>query len=380
MTKTNEELLKERQDRIEKALAFEKVDRVPFLFSGPGYAPVSKGLTLADFCSKPDDALNASLDTLDDLNAIAEIDGINTSQAGCFPCLLTEQWWARVDVPGFELPENELWQVHEEEVMKPEDYDFIIENGWDAYVEVIRPKIHNPELIAIHAEWMEKNVPTLGERYRSRGFEPLCGAVTEIPFETVCGGRSMGKFFRDCYKMPDKVDEVLKLGMDFWTNLAIGASQACGIKGVWVGGWRAASNMVSPKIWNRFVWPYYVELIEKLVAADVRCILHFDSNWDRDVERFLELPGKGCVLSTDGSTDLRRARDILGDHMPVLGDVPSSILAAGTPEEVRAYVRDLIKDLGKTGLIMNTGCDMPYNTPLANVEALVLATHEFGCA
>lgn len=377
MSKSLEVLYTEREERIQKALKFEKVDRVPFIFSGPGYAPTSQGLNQATFCTNPDAALKASLDTLDDLNAVAEVDGINTVQVGCFPCLLTEQFWSKVAYPGIDLAENELYQVKEEEVMSVEEYDDIIENGWDAFLDVIRLKIHNPEVFAIHQEWMQKNVATIKDRYKERGYYSLCCAVTEHPLEAISGGRSMGKFYRDCYKIPDKVEEVIKLGMPQMVGIGTEIPKITGIPGVWTGGWRIAPSFVNPKIFDRFVWPYYKELVTKIAAAGVTCVLHCDANWDREIHRFLELP-KNCVLSTDGQTNLRKAREILGDHMPVLGDVPASILAIGTPDDVRKYVKDLINDLGKTGLIMNTGCDMPFNTPKENAEAYLLATHEFG--
>ncbi len=378
MSKNKEQLYAERAQRIQQAIKFEKNDRVPFLFSGPGYAPKSQGLSQAQFCCNPDAALKASLDAMDALNAVAEVDGINTTQAGCFPCLLTEQFWSKVSVPGYELPEDELYQVKEEEIMKVEDYDFIIENGWEAFVEKIRPQIHNQKLWTIHQEWMQKNVPTLKQRYQERGYYAVCCAVTEHPFEAVSGGRSMSKFFRDCYKMPEKVKKVLEMGMDYWVNIGTQIPEITGIPGVWAGGWRIAPSFCNPKLFNEFAWPLYKQLIERVSAAGVTCVLHVDANWDREIHRFLEFPKHSCIVSTDGQTDIRKAREKIGDHLAFMGDVPASVLAMGTPQDVRNYVKNLINDLGKDGLIMNTGCDMPFNTPKANAEAYVLATHEFG--
>lgn len=109
----------------------------------------------------------------------------------------------------------------------------------------------------------------------------------------------------------------------------------------------------------------------------IRSILHFDQKWDRDLKRFLELP-KGCVFAPDGATNIHLAKEILGDHMSFLGDVLAATLAVGTPDDVRTYVKELIRDLGPTRLIMHSGCDIPYNSPRANVQAMIDATHEFG--
>ena len=32
--------------------------------------------------------------------------------------------------------------------------------------------------------------------------------------------------------------------------------------------WRAASALISPKLWNRFVWPYYLQLVQALLKSD----------------------------------------------------------------------------------------------------------------
>ncbi len=369
----------EHRDRVLAALRFEDVDRIPFLFSGPAYAPLSVDVTIGDLCTKPDVGLQASLDALVKLNEVAEVDGIQATQVGCFPVLLTNQWWSKVRVPGIDIDENELWQVQEEEVMKVEDYDFIIENGLEEYLGVIMPKIQNPDLLATHDAWMAANIPTVAARYRRRGFVPFTGGVVETPFEFLCGGRSLPRFFRDMIRIPDKIEQVMAQGVELWKNIALGATSGIDVPSVWLGSWNTAPHMVAPKLFDRFVWPYFKELAEFLVDNGILAVLHLDSNWDREIHRMLELPDGGrCIVSTDGTTDIRRARQIIGKHHPMLGDVPASVLSVGTPEDVRDYVKRLIEDLGHEGLIMNTGCDMPFNTPQANAEALVLATHEFG--
>lgn len=39
---------------------------------------------------------------------------------------------------------------------------------------------------------------------------------------------------------------------------------------------------------------------------------------------------------------------------------------------------ELIRDLGPTGLVMNPGCEIPFNAKPENVRAMVEATREFG--
>ncbi len=107
-------------------------------------------------------------------------------------------------------------------------------------------------------------------------------------------------------------------------------------------------------------------------------MLHFDHDWTRDLPRLRELPARKCILNLDGWTDIRKAKEILGDHMAIMGDVPAPLLSAGTPDEVYAYVRALARDVGPTGLILCPGCDAPIDAKPENMQAFVAASLEFG--
>ena len=368
------ELARQRQELLRKAVNYEPVDRIPFTFLGPAYGPRSVGVPLADFCLDADMAVSSTLDAMDQMG---DIEGINAMVSGYWPCLLSGLWLSKIAVPGIELPPNELWQVREEEVMKVEDYDLIINKGYEAFLAMMTPKVQKMDLLEKHNAWMQANLAGLPQRYRERGYAILTSMNSTIPFESLCGARSMEKFYFDCYRMPDKVKAAMDVALPFHINLGIMVTEITGVPGTWVGGWRAASAMLSPKIWDKLVFPYYYEMVTKFHEKGILCVLHFDQNWDRDIARFKDFP-KGCVFSPDGATDIRRAKDILGDHMAFLGDVPAATLAAGTPDDVYKYVRELIRDLGPRGLIMNSGCDMPYNTPKENALAFVAATREYG--
>ena len=119
-------------------------------------------------------------------------------------------------------------------------------------------------------------------------------------------------------------------------------------------------------------------MVDAVTDAGLIAILHLDQDWTRDLERLKELPAKKCLLNTDGMTDLREAKKHLEGHMAFLGDVPPSLFSHGTPEKITTYVRDLIRDIGPTGLILCPGCDAPFNSKPENLEAFVAAAHEFG--
>jgi len=140
---------------------------------------------------------------------------------------------------------------------------------------------------------------------------------------------------------------------------------------IWVGGWRTAPCMISPQMWDRFVWPYFTRIVNEVVDEGLIAILHLDSNWTRELKRFRQLPEKKMIMALDGDTDIFAAKKILGDHLCIMGDVPPGLLAFGTKDEVSLYCRKLVNTLGAEGFILHSGCDIPTNAKLENIQAML---------
>ena len=201
-----------------------------------------------------------------------------------------------------------------------------------------------------------------------------------VPFEQLCGMRSMSQFYMDCYKMPDKIKEVSDF--IFAEKFAQTEEELKKYKddttfiGNWVGGWRTASALVNRKIWDNLVWPYMKPAAEQLIKYGKIAIMHLDQDWGRDIERFGELPAGKVVLNTDGMTNLPRARKLLPGYA-LMGDVPPTLLTTGTPQQVSDYVKKLIDEVGPQGLFVCPGCDTPVNAKFENLVAMVKTTNEW---
>jgi uroporphyrinogen-III decarboxylase len=371
---SNEALYQERLARVKKAINLEPVDRIPVAFLGPAFAPRYMGMPLAKFCEDAEAALQVTLEAVKRL----DVDAVNALVVGRFPLILILSWLSHVRIPGQELPPDALWQVDEAEVMTPEDYDFIVENGWQAFLNQHLPKVVDPAYLGESLAWAGANMSRGVPLFRENGYVVIASGALTIPFEHMCGARSMSKFFFDLYRMPDRVQAAMDRALPEIIAGGIGLAKAGGAMGTWVGGWRAASAMIAPKLWNRFVWPYYLKIVEALLAANITPVLHWDQDWTRDLVRLQELPAKKCILNLDGMTDTRKFKELVGDRMALMGDVPASLFAAGTPEDIYNYVRDLVRDVGPTGLILSSGCDIPVNAKPENVEAFVAASREYG--
>ncbi|MFH0727694.1 MAG: uroporphyrinogen decarboxylase family protein [Pseudomonadota bacterium] len=377
MKNENETRYQERQARIQSAVNFEPVDRVPCIFMATAFAPRYMGMTMHKFCLDP----NAGLDvTIEAMKRLGDLDGINIMPFGIIPMALTGAWFSKVLIPGIDLAENALWQVQEKETMTVEDYDLVINKGFEALAQKLLPQVCDMRLMGEHMAWVETHLSGVAGKFRAAGYAVVASSATTIPFETLCGARSMEKFYFDLYRMPDKVQAAMDVMLPFFIGSAKSAVKVTGVPSVWVGGWRTASAMLAPKLWNRFVWPYFYRVATELIDCGITPVFHWDQDWGRDLERLLELPAKKCILNPDGMTDIRKAAKILKGHTAIMGDVPASLFSAGTPEDIRTYIRDLVRDVGTEGLLLAPGCDAPLNTKPENMEAFVAASHEFGVA
>ena len=295
---------------------------------------------------------------------------IDSTQAAVFlPAALGMLWLSPVMLPGRELPENALWQLDEQVRILPEDYDLITHDGWDAWFGEYAERHLGDALAA--ALVLEEADPRWTAECERRGYAVFAPGSVDHPYEHLCGGRTVKEFTLDLFKMPDRVQAAMDAMMAAKREEARRMVRAGGPVGYWVGGWRTAPEFLSPRLWNRFVWPYMKELVEIVAAGGGIPVLHYDANWDREIERLLELPARTCVLALDGKTDIFRAKKILAGHMCILGDVPPALLTLGTTDEVKAYCHRLLTEVGPDGFILAMGCAVPPDAKFANVKALV---------
>jgi hypothetical protein len=361
---STQELFNERLNRIKRAVALEKQDRVPVVPLGDSFCARHTGMKLSEFCTVPKSSNEAIIKSF---TSLGEVDGLQFSVFNANS--LSSHWLSKVKIPGRDLTEDELWQVQEQELMKVEDYDTIIKDGFNKFLgDYYMNRLDN---LNAKLQPMREFLPQAMQAVADRGIVPFSPAAFTIPYEYFCGGRSMVMFMKDLYRIPDKVKEAMDVALPDIIESVRRFCRAIKPVAVWLGGWRSASEFLSPRLWQRFVWPYYEQIVKAVVEEGVIPVLHFDSNWTRDLGYLRELPKAKCVFSPDGATDIFKAKEILGDHMCIMGDVPAAMFALGTPEEVTVYCKKLMKEIGPEGFILAQGCDIPPNAKPENVKAMI---------
>lgn len=162
---------------------------------------------------------------------------------------------------------------------------------------------------------------------------------------------------------------------------AVTARQIClllGVPNFLLMTHRSSNDFISPAHYERFAHPS-IELITRyLDRHGIVSGLHCDGNWDRNFELMKDLPDS-TYFQLDSTSDIFRARRVLGERRLLMGDVSATALAFGTPEEIDSYCERLLRDVGGRGrLILSSGCEVPPNAKPENVRAMIGAASKYG--
>jgi hypothetical protein len=290
--------------------------------------------------------------------------------------------------PGREVGESSVTQFVEHELMLPEDYDYVIDNGYNALIKRLYERLNpNPtptpgmtDEERRQAEEREaERVKRETEKWEARGVVTLMSGLGAIPpFDIFSIHRSVSKFPLDVRRMPDRVKAAIKASMPDIIANAKKELAASPVKRVGTASSRSSGTFISNKQFEEFVLPTWLEFVWAMADEGADIVFHCDCDWTRFLPYFKEFPAKRCLLQLDGATDIFQARKTLGDHMALHGDVPAPLLTLGTPDEVYAYCKRLIEEIGKEGggFVLSSGCSTPDNSRIENVRAMIRAGNE----
>jgi uroporphyrinogen-III decarboxylase len=286
-------------------------------------------------------------------------------------------------LPGVDLPENATHQFDEIGAMTDEDFDVLEKDGVFALFSSLIPRIY-PEMTIEQAlmdiDRAGNEITEQGSRLREKGIEPAVGFIIPGPaFDYFCFARSVNKALLDLRKRPAKMKSAGKRYCEDMLGLAVPSAMQCSIKRVFIGLSRSSPVFLSSKYFEEFILPDLDFLIHGLIDAGITPVLHCDTNWTKFLPYFRRFPRARCILELDSFTDIFRAKEILGDHTAIMGDVPSTLLAEGSRDDVRDYCRRLIDEVGAGGgFILSSGCSIPLNARQENVLAMTEAVEEWG--
>jgi MtaA/CmuA family methyltransferase len=140
----------------------------------------------------------------------------------------------------------------------------------------------------------------------------------------------------------------------------------------------AAASLVGPRLYDEFVWPYEKQMVDGIHALGARVRLHICGN----TRRILDGMGRlGCeIVDLDFMVPIAEARETMGPDQILLGNIdPVRVLRDQTPEQVYAAIGECHRQAGEH-YIVGAGCEVPRDTPPANLHALVQYAREHALA
>lgn len=360
-------------ERLRAAIRLEKPDRVPIvptLLPEPAAGLID--LSQAEVAADNRVAVASVFRVFDEYGGWenpfpAVYAPLQLQAAGVFPM--------KMQIPGRDLPPDQPFQLDEQEILRPEDYAKIAEMGLEQFyysdylwriTELTREEL--PAAVAELAAGAER----FSAECARRNTRPFFMGYVLHPFFTLSLMRSMVPFTQDLYYAPEPVERALGRMTDDLIARQIPIVKASGVN-VWLlAEERASCFFYPPAVAERFWWPYTRRIVEACWSEGIVTLLHLDQCWDRNIADFRRLPRGSAILELDGTTNIFVAKQALRGHLCLHGDVPAALLAIGQPEEVAAYCRRLIDEVGGDGgFILGSGCGVPANVRPENFRAMI---------
>jgi Uroporphyrinogen decarboxylase (URO-D) len=402
MGKSNQELYTERKKRVEEAIALKVPDRVPIWFQDASFFPAKyAGITFKEAMYDSDKVFAAYKKTFLDYEPDFYF---NPGHALHTPGEALEVMDCKqVILPGQKgIPINHSFQFVEDEYMTAEEYDEFIDDPTAFTISKYLPRIYgtmkplealppikglllgyfgmpltaalvNDDIVSAMESFCraarlvqrhEAKASAFVDEMNMLGFPLGCGAITLAPFDLIGDTlRGLRGILMDMYHCPDKLLAAIEKVTPLMIGSALDQSKASESRGVFIPLHKGSDGFMSLKQFETFYWPSLKKLILTLIDEGLTPCPFFEGIHTQRLEYYADLP-KGKILGFFDSTDIFKAKEIIGDTMCMSGFMPLSLLQTGTPAQVKEYSKKLIDVVGKDGgFIMGPKSAMDETNP-----------------
>ena len=403
---------RERTGSIRAAFEMKEPARVP-VFPSEGFFPVlHAGLTMKDALYEYEKVAQAVLAYLGEFQPDAWFGALALVPGRCFDILDYRLY----DWPGQKLADHLMYQMNEGEYVTADEYPALAADPSDFFLRRYLPRTFGaleplqklPLLPPIHEmpmtptalipfgmpdvqEALKKLMEAgneamrwiqvmggLGAQVRALGYADWAGGAAKAPFDTIGDTlRGTHGMMLDMYRHPDELIEACRRLVPAMVEMGVGAVNQTGVPLVFMPLHKGADGFMSNAQFEKFYWPTLKAVMLGLVEQGCIPVMFAEGSYNQRLEIISDFPKGKCIWWFD-QTDMRRAKEVLGDVCCIAGNVPTALMTAGTPDEVKAYCKDLIETAGAGGgFILTNGCGIDHATA-ENVRAMMEAGMEYG--
>ena len=378
-------------ERLDRAWNLEEADRVPVAPINCYIIPYLVGISIRDMFHKPNTLIEATMKARDLLGGGDNIDPNVTTlnhlsmygRAGWDQATLDWRLWDEFP------PNGNLPSLYEKPIL--EDYDDVMTRGFSTLLfnRKLFNRVHDRSLddfLYYEYEYPQIYAAAWRRFVEETGVPLLMGGRACHPLDLLQYYRGISNLTMDIFERPDKVKEMCEWLVDYECELAMrdamvmGAGEVPGAEIIFfVNG---GPPGMSPWIFDEFFWPTAKRMIDIFVNRGFKVHCHWDNDLTRNLDTMSEMAKglpKGKVLLDLEKTNMKKAKEIMGDSVCIFGNVPSAMLVYGTPDDVDAFCRKLIEDCAPGGgFVLSTECETPWDSRPENVRAIIDAARKYG--
>jgi hypothetical protein len=404
---------KARVDRLLAAIELREPDCVPVSITSGWWPAVRAGMTPYEAMHDAARAAQAWMDFNLEFQPDAMISPLlYTTPASVFESLDYKLYsW-----PGHGVAKEASYQYNEKEWMLPEEYDHLISDPSDYMLRTYLPRTvgafagfaglssffdfvelpfvsghvgawGSPEMadglerLASASRdvgsWAQTTFAKIGE-LTSLGFPAYFGGATKAPFDILGDSlRGTRGVVTDLYRRPDKVlaacERLVPVAIDFVFKRPGGLHTPV----VFIPLHKGADGFMSDQQFQTFYWPTLRAVLLGLIEQGAIPFLFAEGRYGSRLEAIMDLPKARTVWLFD-QTDMARAKQTIGKVACIQGNVPLSLIYAGTPKETVDYTRALIDSTREGGgFILDIGAVADGGRD-ENLHAMIDTAREYG--
>ena len=204
-----------------------------------------------------------------------------------------------------------------------------------------------------------------------KGYPAFSGGFTKAPFDVIGDTlRGTREVVMDIYRRPDELMEACERLTPFMVKSGVASAEATGHIMPFIPLHKGADGFMSDEQFRTFYWPTLRKVIIGLVNEGIVPQLFAEGGYNQRLETICDVP-KGKTVWWFDLTDMARAKETVGQVACIAGNVPLSLLCTATPDDVKAYCKNLVDVAGKDGgFILSTGAGM-QGSKAENVKAMI---------
>jgi uroporphyrinogen-III decarboxylase len=408
-----EKAYKDRITRIKDAIQMKKLpDKVP-VFLTPSFFPMYyAGITPQESMYDYDKCCRAFKKFVMDFEPDGHLGAVVPGTGKALEILDYKLYsW-----PGHGVPPEQSYQANEGEYMKANEYDALIDDPSNFFSNTYLPRVFGAleglkmlptltgilEMYGVAVNFIPFGLPPVQAAYKAlfeagaealkwigaigawndeilaAGFPIIVAGYTKAPFDvigdTLRGTRGV---MLDMYRQPEKLLEALDRLIPIMIKMGVGTAQMAGHPLIFMPLHKGADGFMSDEQFKKFYWPTFRKVMMGLIAEGVVPMPAAEGRWTTRLEVVQDLP-KGKTLWMIDQSDIAKAKKTLGKVACMFGNVPSALLALGTPQEVKDYVKKCIDVAGKDGGYVVSNGAFFDQAKAENVKAMVEFAKEYG--